>query len=66
MPTEETQVPEDAILEAQEVEEKIASQSDLAKIYDALIELTKKVGENITVTKEFKEEWDLARRSGRF
>ena len=64
--SQEAQVPEEALIEAAEVEEKIASQSDLAKLYDAVISLTKEIAELKSFNAEKWEETETFRRAGRF
>ena len=59
-------VPEEAQLEAQKSEEMIAARSDTEAILDAVIQLTKEVGKVQAKLQEFYDEWDLARRAGKF
>jgi len=53
-------------LEAQKSEETIASRSDTEAVLDAVIQLTKELGEVKAQLTKFYDEWDLHRRAGRF
>ena len=70
MPESEQQVtqeiPEEALVEAAIVEHQKASQSDLAKLYDAVISLTKEIAELKSYNTEKWEETETFRRAGRF
>lgn len=62
----EEQIPEEAILEAELEEQRLASQSDIAMMLDAIKQLTKAVGDLKKEVVEFRDEWDLAKKAGRF
>ena len=64
--SETQEVPEDAVLEAEADEQRIASQSDMALILDALKQLTKELADLKKLQETKWEETEQFRRAGRF